>query len=180
MTGAKSKTNEQPNSDAHLTDHEWRLKMAAEGKAFYVPGKSVAEIKAEIGQSVTFPDAVSPIQAWQDARAAGGNNQAIRNGQEGQAMINVAMTEEQYRKFEGAMGEVPYLLSHAGNVFDFLFAVRSGGFTADESGFLSILELCGRAFQSAAEQEGATLAELDSMMRAAAAAQYKNQLQPST
>lgn len=26
--------------DASLSDHEWRLKMAAEGKAVYVPGKS--------------------------------------------------------------------------------------------------------------------------------------------
>lgn len=33
--------------DAHLTDHEWRLKMAAEGKAFYLPGKTAEEMKAE-------------------------------------------------------------------------------------------------------------------------------------
>jgi hypothetical protein len=33
--------------DAHLTDHEWRLKMAAEGKALYLPGKTVEEMLAE-------------------------------------------------------------------------------------------------------------------------------------
>lgn len=35
-------------SDEHLTDHEWKLKMAAEGRAFYMPGKTKAEIEAEL------------------------------------------------------------------------------------------------------------------------------------
>lgn len=43
MTRAKSTTAQPPTSDDHLTDHEWRLKMAAEGKAYYRPGKTVAE-----------------------------------------------------------------------------------------------------------------------------------------
>lgn len=33
-------------ADAQLTDHEWWLKMAAEGKALYLPGKTVEEMKA--------------------------------------------------------------------------------------------------------------------------------------
>ena len=34
-------------TDQHLSDHEWRLKMAAEGKAFYLPGKTDEEVAAE-------------------------------------------------------------------------------------------------------------------------------------
>lgn len=34
--------------DAPLSDHEWKLKMAAEGKAIYIPGKTAEEIKAEM------------------------------------------------------------------------------------------------------------------------------------
>lgn len=30
-------------SDAHLSDHEWRQKMADEGKAVYIPGRPMAE-----------------------------------------------------------------------------------------------------------------------------------------
>lgn len=36
-------------SDAFLSDHEWKLKMAAEGNAVYILGKTAEEIKAEIG-----------------------------------------------------------------------------------------------------------------------------------
>ena len=36
------------DSDANLTDHEWRLKMAAEGKALYIPGNTAEEMKAEM------------------------------------------------------------------------------------------------------------------------------------
>ena len=34
--------------DAFLSDHEWKLKMAAEGNAVYIPGKTAEEIKAEM------------------------------------------------------------------------------------------------------------------------------------
>lgn len=48
MTEAKSKAQRQSDPDASLTDHQWRLKMAAEGKAIYVPGKPLDEqIEAE-------------------------------------------------------------------------------------------------------------------------------------
>lgn len=36
------------DTDDKLSDHEWKLKMAAEGKAFYLPGRSVEEVKAEL------------------------------------------------------------------------------------------------------------------------------------
>ncbi|TCP43361.1 hypothetical protein [Rhodovulum marinum] len=43
-------------SDAHLTDHEWKLKMAREGKAIYVPGKTDEQVKAELkAETMTDP-----------------------------------------------------------------------------------------------------------------------------
>ena len=48
MTRAKAKTDNQPDPDAHLSDHQWRMKMAAEGKALYVSGRDTdALIAAE-------------------------------------------------------------------------------------------------------------------------------------
>ncbi len=46
MVRAKSQTEQPPGPDAHLSDHEWRLKMAAEGKACDVPGKTLEEMQA--------------------------------------------------------------------------------------------------------------------------------------
>ena len=34
-------------TDEHLSDHQWRLKMADEGKALYIPGKTIEQVKAE-------------------------------------------------------------------------------------------------------------------------------------
>ena len=92
-------------------------------------------------------------------------------------MINFSVTEDQYRRFEQATGEAPYLLAHAGHVFDFLVSVKAAGFTGDESGVLSIMDLCARAFRNAAAVEGEALAELDQVMRHDWAAQHKQSLQ---
>lgn len=47
---AKAKTPQAGTvSEDKLSDHEWRLKMAAEGKAVYVPGWSDEEVKAKRG-----------------------------------------------------------------------------------------------------------------------------------
>ena len=36
-----------PADDARLSDHEWCLNLAAEGKAIYIPGKSPEEWRAD-------------------------------------------------------------------------------------------------------------------------------------
>jgi len=47
MTAPTPQVPDALPSDAHLSDHEWRLKMAAEGKALYTPGKTDEEWHAE-------------------------------------------------------------------------------------------------------------------------------------
>jgi hypothetical protein len=40
-------TAQKSDPNSHLSDHEWRLKMAAEGKAIYVPGQPIEELIAK-------------------------------------------------------------------------------------------------------------------------------------
>ena len=138
MTHGKSRTEHVTDSDRRLSDHEWRLKMAAEGKAIYVPGLSDEEVKAklkkkQLGGPVNvpvptwpdYPDAISPIEAWEQAQAVRCGNHAKTPEQQEPAMINFSVTEDQYRKFQQATGEAPYLLEHAGHVFDFLVSLQA-------------------------------------------------------
>lgn len=143
-------------------EEDYRLKAAREGLAIYVPGRSVEEVRAEIAKSQGR------------ARAANANSYDESTEQ----MITVTMTEAQFSSIESATGEVPYLLSHAGNVFEFLFRIKAAGFDADDSGYLSIFELCGRAFRTAAEKEGEAIADLDRLMRSAKSAQIDAKSQP--
>ena len=152
-------------------------KNERDGRAIYVPGRSVEEVKAELaGQDNA--ERLREIEAEVDmALAKFAENQRQHGHTKTQmlnikdsAMITVTMTAEQFSKFESATGEVPYLLSHAGNVFDFLYSVKAAGFNANESGYLSIFELCGRAFRAAAEKEGEAIADLDHLMRTAKSA----------
>lgn len=165
MILAKPQSTQQPDPDADLSDHEWRLKMAAEGKAIYVPGRSVEEVKAEF--------------------AAGRKKQGIKpkltktNSFEDLAMINLSITEEQYDEFQQATDEAAYLLAHAGNVFDLLYSVYGTGLKLDDPGFGSMFALCGRAFANAAGKEGERLSQLDRILRAAKSEQLNKCLQPT-
>lgn len=154
---AKPKANPvSATDDDALTDHEWRLKMAAEGKAIYIPGRSVEPVKK------SYRSIMDPTKA---------------NNFEEDKMINVSMTDEQWDKFEKATGEVPYLLTHASNIFTLLYSVYGSGIKLDDPGFVSMFELCGRAFKNAAEQEGESIAELDRLMRNAMSDNINKSLQ---
>ena len=88
MTRAKSTTTQQPVSDDHLTDHEWRLKMAAEGKAYYLPGKTVSESIA--------------AEAERQTRAV---------------PCTINLTEEEWRGLDTAIPDVLDVMSDVMNVF---------------------------------------------------------------
>lgn len=143
-------------------EEDYRVKNAREGRAVYVPGRSVEEVRAEIAK----------LQGRLNTPKANTKSKGA------EPVITVTMTEQQFSTFENATAEVPYLLSHAGNVFDFLFSVKAAGFDAGDSGYLSIFELCGRAFRTAAEKEGEAIADLDRLIRAAKSAQIDAKTQP--
>jgi hypothetical protein len=163
-------------------EEEYSVKAAREGRAIYVPGRTVEEVKAELAVQADA-DRLRVIEAEVDMALAKFAENQVQHGKakpkllnmKDSAMITVTMTEAQFSKFESATGEVPYLLSHAGNVFDLLYSIKAAGFNTNDSGYLSIFELCGRAFRIAAEKEGEAIADLDRLMRAAKSAQIDAQ-----
>lgn len=46
MTAIQTFKQSDSENDSHLSDYEWKSKMAADGKAYYVPGKTADEMKA--------------------------------------------------------------------------------------------------------------------------------------
>lgn len=46
------KQDRRKNAPVGETDHEFRLRMAKEGKALYIPGKTVEETRAEIARKL--------------------------------------------------------------------------------------------------------------------------------
>lgn len=123
-----------PTADeASLSDHEWRLKMAAEGKAFYLPGKTAAQMKAHEKKkedALNYP-------------------------------VSFSLTAGEMSRFAEAAVEIPYLLGHAANIFAFLHSAFSAGWCgADDPGPLSILELSEKAFLAARDSEGEIMASI--------------------
>ena len=78
--------------DAFLSDHEWKLKMAAEGKALYIPGKTAEETKAEMA-----------------AKAAALAQKSCRN---------ITMTAGEWIAIDTAISDVMEVLFDVRNVFN--------------------------------------------------------------
>lgn len=51
MTGKAIAEKAGSDPDEMLSDHQWKTKMAAEGKAIYVPGKTVAEMAEQTAKA---------------------------------------------------------------------------------------------------------------------------------
>lgn len=86
-------------SEENLTDHEWRLKMAAEGRAFYIPGKTTEKMKAKQKKK---EDALNHP-------------------------VSFSLTAGEMSRLAEAADEVPYLLGHVANIFAFLHSAFSAG-----------------------------------------------------
>ncbi|MDZ4096421.1 MAG: hypothetical protein U1D35_16100 [Paracoccaceae bacterium] len=79
--------------------------------------------------------------------------------------FTVRFTDEEWGRLELMTGEIPHLLSNAGDVFELLHRGFSTGFLDACPGVISLLELCARAMKSAAETEGEAVAYLDQKLR---------------
>lgn len=64
-----------------------------------------------------------------------------------------------------ATSEVPYALSHAGNVFAMLQRLTGAGFALSEGELVALCELCHRGLSAMAEDEGEVLADFDRILR---------------
>ncbi len=123
-------------SDAHLTDHEWKLKMAAEGKAVYVPGKTEEQIMAERKERERVNLRVC-LEVNKDAFKA--VERAVDN-----AMTNYGM---------------------AADAFELMSMASSGELVAENDFRLSqTLQLLSHGMRHLAETEGSELAEFGMML----------------
>lgn len=119
------------------TDHEFRLRMAREGRAIYTPGRSVEEVKAELAASAER--AQRPIKVAFD------------------------VTEAEFAALDTALPDAVELIEDAAEVFAMLAETMR---SADvQVGMPSVLRLAARAMRSAQGKEIVAIEKLDSKLR---------------
>ena len=124
------------------TDHEFKTRMAAEGKAIYVPGKTAAESKA--------------------AREA----EAARRAQ--LKPYSFELNEDQIDLLDTALPDACELITDAGQVFSFLVnGFVSGHIGPEDTGTHSIMRLAARALNGAETRELVALDMMDQKLRQA-------------
>ena len=129
-----------PADDARLSDHEWRLKVAAEGKAIYVQGKSAEEWRADFERRAGKTTPTSLPMTKFEANTIGG-------------LIEMLL---------GAVGK-------AENAFAFLELVHSDRDYTGHLGFEAVLGLCSDALGGVLEAENDQLTDFAAKLRQAGA-----------
>lgn len=122
---------------SHETDHEFRLRMAAEGRAIYLPGKTIEEIAAERAQD-------EKRRAQQTARI-------------------VTLSEGDWSELDVALPDVFELVNDLGNIFSMLAWAED----LDQPWITSMLKVAARAVRSMEDKELAALDRLDTGIRQA-------------
>lgn len=135
------------DTDALLSDHEWKLKMAAEGKVIYVPGKTAEHIKAEMA-----------AQAKQLAR---------------KSARTITLAAENWRGLDTAIPDIIETLADARNLFSGLACMDD----PDRDMVHSMKRLAARAIESTEEKEVRLLERLDSTVREGAAREAEERRQ---
>lgn len=126
--------------DAAETGHEFSSRMAADGKALYVPGRTVAEVKA--------------AQAAESARRA-----------EPQ-VLTLELSEEQFDALDLAIPEACELIADAGRIFSFLVGgYVSGHIDPEDGGAYSIMRMAAKALSGAETREIAALDMIEQKLR---------------
>ncbi|MFC3059416.1 hypothetical protein [Paenirhodobacter populi] len=123
------------DSDARLSDHEWKWKMAAEGKAIYIPGKTAEQIKVEMA-----------------ATAEGLAQKSART---------ITMTAGAWSTIDTAIPDVIEMLSDVRNVLHELAYADD----LDQPWVNSVMRLSARAMQSMQDKEILVLDQLDVAIR---------------
>ncbi len=138
-------------NDDHLSDHEWRLKQAAEGRAIYIPGKTVEQVKAE--------------------RAAVSAEAAKRHA------VTLDLSAADLDAMDKALPDLAEAIRDAAQVFTFLAENRSAGTVDPEDrGLTSIMRLAARAMRGLEDRELPALDVLDGELRRVGAERAKARL----
>lgn len=120
---------------------DYRVKNAREGKAFYIPGRPVEEVKAEI---------------------------AAKRKQENDAMPSHKFTAEENTRYLDALDEVVRCIDQAENVFALLARIQMEGDFDGHFGLSAMPALASKALASMADKEMEHLSELAARLRTAA------------
>lgn len=124
-------------TDDHLSDHEWRMKMAHEGRASYIPGKTFDEVKVErMARDRAAVDAVAysvelPAGLWAD--------------------------------LPDAISELVYVLHHAADGFDHFQENLSNA--GGDPGLIGLAELSARGLRAILDKEGLAVERLGTAVR---------------
>lgn len=119
------------------TDHEFRLRMAAEGKAIYSPGKTVEEMKAEAAQEAERLARVSRRQ--------------------------VALTNKNWERLDTAIPDVVQMLFDVRDVFTMFTWLDD----LDTPAVNAVMRIAARAVDSMTDNEMAALERAGDALRRA-------------
>lgn len=136
------------NSSPDETDHDFRLRMAREGRALYVPGKTAEEVKAA-----------------QDARAA--EAAEIRP-------YLIHLSRAQARSLDTALDDTLSLIRDAAAIFAYL---GDGAMEGNDYAAMAPCRVASRALGFAETKEAPAIAALDSELRRVTAAYAELRLQ---
>ncbi len=135
-------------NDAYLTDHEWRLKEAAAGRAFYLPGRSVEVVKAELEEK-------------RKGRKPSASKEKIEVSE-----VTLCLTKKDAQAFCRAADDIEYLLGITDTFLETIRLGISGGFLSrNENGLNALLDLGARGLRHATASEGRTLGQLGMRFR---------------
>lgn len=118
-----SKVDQQPEA----VEEDYRVKNAREGRAFYIPGKTDDQVKAE---------------------------QQRRETEEFQVTLRMTAKDADVKQ---ALEDAQYLFGHAAEAFTTLHNGLSGGWLNEEPGAASLCYLAGIALRHKADTDGETL-----------------------
>lgn len=124
-----------PDPDKSLSDHEWKLKMAAEGKAIYIPGKTAEQMETEAAAEALRLAQVSPR--------------------------TIELTEADWRALDTAIPDAIQMFEDAARVFMMLGYTDDLG----PPEINSLTRMAARALHSMLDREMMVLDRLDSTMR---------------
>lgn len=118
------------------TDHEFRLRMAREGRAIYLPGITVEEVRAKAARK-TKPKP-----------------------------LTLGLSDDELDVLDKALPDLMALVSDAGRAFDLLAAgFALGHFDSDDAGVRALMRLSSRALTLAEDRELAAVDALDMKLR---------------
>ena len=131
------------------TDHEFKTRMAAEGRAVYVPGKTDEQIRAEMAA------------------------EKERRGKP--VSVTIELTEDLLSQLDTALPDVGELINDAAGVFEFLAdGLTTQCIDREYSAAWSVMRLAARALRMAEHQELAAIATLDARLRSSKRSQGKD------